>query len=57
MQCIFSKVVAKQSLNGVPQKLSRVFTSITFCGNGFDEAMQRPRIASSLNMSSVVSAK
>lgn len=57
MQRIFSKVVAKQSLNGVAQRLSRVFTSITFCGNGFDEAMQRPRIASGLNMSSVVSAQ
>ena len=57
MQCIFSKVVAKQSLNGVAQRLSRVFTSITFCGNGFDEAMQRHRIASGLNMSSVVSAQ
>jgi hypothetical protein len=57
MQCIFSKVVAKQSLHGFPQKVSRVFTPITFYGNGFDEAMQRPRIASGLNMPSAVSAK
>jgi hypothetical protein len=57
MQCIFSKALAKHSLNGFPQKVSRAFISITFCGNGFDEATRRPRIASGLNMSSAVSAQ
>jgi hypothetical protein len=57
MQCIFSKALAKQSLHGFPRKVSRVFISITLCGNGFDEAMQRPRIAASLNISSAVSAQ
>lgn len=57
MQCIFSKAIAKKSLHGFPQKVSRVFLSITFCGNGFDEAMQRPQIASGLNISSAVSAQ
>jgi hypothetical protein len=57
MQCIFSKFVANQSLHGFPQKVSRVFISITFCGNGFDEAMRQSRIASGLNMSSAVSAQ
>jgi hypothetical protein len=57
MRRIFSKALAKQSLHGFPQKVSRVFISITFCGNGFDEAMQRPRLAASLTMSSAVSAQ
>lgn len=57
MRCIFSKAVAMQSLHRFPQKVSRVFVSIKFCGNAFDEAMQPPRIASSLTMLSAVSAQ